>query len=334
MALSIRPASTRAQPLDPAVHQSAASESDHPHPPTPVVGSLRLEELLVLPRLLVGLAVMAATFLVPGVSAPALVGVGIYFCLVALVAHRMIATASEHDRGPFLWTSVADTVGCFAALAVLGATPHAPGVLLFPLLAFELGLKHCIRGGALGLSMLTVAIAARLGYRSGHFGEVPRVWLILLMFAVTGLLLGLAGLLRSNEKARMQAVDDRRRLEQLLRRTVAGVLDEAGVSVSRARREDLLSLVDAAGAHPELGSEITRRLAEAVTPPAPANPLSARETEVLGLVASGLKDREIAARLFLSAGTVRVHMSNIVHKLEVADRAAAVRWYQEQDSQA
>ncbi len=52
--------------------------------------------------------------------------------------------------------------------------------------------------------------------------------------------------------------------------------------------------------------------------------LSKRELEVLSLVAKGKSNKEIAAELFLVEGTVKVHLSNILSKLRVADRTQAV----------
>jgi DNA-binding NarL/FixJ family response regulator len=49
--------------------------------------------------------------------------------------------------------------------------------------------------------------------------------------------------------------------------------------------------------------------------------LSNREREVLALVATGLANDEIAARLYLSTRTVERHMSNIYVKLGVSGRA-------------
>jgi DNA-binding NarL/FixJ family response regulator len=58
-------------------------------------------------------------------------------------------------------------------------------------------------------------------------------------------------------------------------------------------------------------------------------PLSHRELEVLGLVARGTTNREIAATLFITEATVKTHLLHVYAKLEVADRAAAVaRAYQ------
>ncbi|HYH11519.1 MAG TPA: response regulator transcription factor, partial [Thermomicrobiales bacterium] len=53
--------------------------------------------------------------------------------------------------------------------------------------------------------------------------------------------------------------------------------------------------------------------------------LTPREEEVLHLLADGLRDREIAERLFISARTVEGHVTRILAKLDVPTRASAVR---------
>ena len=52
--------------------------------------------------------------------------------------------------------------------------------------------------------------------------------------------------------------------------------------------------------------------------------LTDREREVLDLIAQGYKNADIAARLVLSSKTVRNHVTNILSKLQVADRAEAI----------
>ena len=52
--------------------------------------------------------------------------------------------------------------------------------------------------------------------------------------------------------------------------------------------------------------------------------LTEREREVLALVAEGLTNREIGARLFISAKTASVHLSNLMAKLNVSSRTEAV----------
>ena len=53
-------------------------------------------------------------------------------------------------------------------------------------------------------------------------------------------------------------------------------------------------------------------------------PLTARELELLELVASGLSNRQIAAELFIALGTVKSHIHNIYGKLNAQNRAQAV----------
>jgi LuxR family maltose regulon positive regulatory protein len=55
--------------------------------------------------------------------------------------------------------------------------------------------------------------------------------------------------------------------------------------------------------------------------------LSARELEVLDLVAQGLSNQQIAERLFLSLHTVKTHLKNLLGKLGVTNRTEAAAKY-------
>ena len=63
-----------------------------------------------------------------------------------------------------------------------------------------------------------------------------------------------------------------------------------------------------------------------VSPPTYPAGLTAREVEVLRLVASGLTDLQVAEQLVLSPRTVHSHISSIYRKLDVTSRSAATRY--------
>ncbi|WP_329293948.1 response regulator transcription factor [Streptomyces pseudovenezuelae] len=100
-----------------------------------------------------------------------------------------------------------------------------------------------------------------------------------------------------------------------------------GYLLKDAPRDELCTAVRAAAeGRTVLSPAVASRLVSAVrSPRAPANePLSAREREVLALVAQGMSNREIARELFISEATVKTHLTHLYAKLGVNDRAAAV----------
>jgi DNA-binding NarL/FixJ family response regulator len=107
----------------------------------------------------------------------------------------------------------------------------------------------------------------------------------------------------------------------------------AGFLLKDTPPEDLIAAVRAAARGDSLlAPTVTRRLIEEfVRGPAPGTRrppeldlLTERETEVLSLVARGLTNAEIAERLCLSHATVKTHVSRILAKLRLRDRAQAV----------
>ncbi|MBO0511725.1 response regulator [Streptomyces beijiangensis] len=100
-----------------------------------------------------------------------------------------------------------------------------------------------------------------------------------------------------------------------------------GYLLKDAPRDELFTAVRAAAdGRSVLSPAVASRLVSRVrAPAAPGNEtLSAREREVLVLVAKGTSNREIARELFISEATVKTHLTHIYAKLDVKDRAAAV----------
>jgi DNA-binding NarL/FixJ family response regulator len=104
---------------------------------------------------------------------------------------------------------------------------------------------------------------------------------------------------------------------------------EAGASgylLKAAPEAELLAGVRAVAAgEVALAPGVAALLVKRAATPAPAGPaLSARELEVLRLVADGLSNRAIGERLFLGEATVKTHLLHAFAKLEVSDRTRAV----------
>lgn len=104
-----------------------------------------------------------------------------------------------------------------------------------------------------------------------------------------------------------------------------------GYLLKGADQAEIVRAVTAIGSGEAIfGPTVAQRIVEFFAAPRPAHvtqvfpELTAREHEVLDLIAAGRSDADIAATLVLSHKTVRNHVSNIFTKLRVADRATAI----------
>ena len=106
---------------------------------------------------------------------------------------------------------------------------------------------------------------------------------------------------------------------------------KAGATGYLLKNDDPAKIIDAiheihAGGSP-MTPQIARRVLESFKRPAVNDVLhllTKRETEMLGLLAKGLRYKEIADKLFISTETVRKHINNIYQKLQVQSRIEAV----------
>ncbi len=104
-----------------------------------------------------------------------------------------------------------------------------------------------------------------------------------------------------------------------------------GYLLKGTRHEDMVRAIRAVGSGDAIFSPaIAARLVDYFAALQPRHStqvfpdLSSREREILALLAQGYKNAEIADRLVISSKTVRNYVSNIISKLQVADRAQAI----------
>ena len=104
-----------------------------------------------------------------------------------------------------------------------------------------------------------------------------------------------------------------------------------GYLLKGARYDEILRAIRAVGGgeaifSPAIAARLIGYFAEVrpTAPPRTFPELTDREREVLGLIAQGHRNAAIAGQLYLSEKTVRNHVTNILSKLQVADRAEAI----------
>lgn len=285
-----------------------------------------VERILTWPRIAVGCAVGFVAFVVPSVSPPGVVLIGAWLVLTSLLARRAARANPSPYHGIDISTAalISDTVACGALFALLGLTPHSPAALGVPLLAFELALKRGVAGAVLAGVIVVAAIVTRASLRFARYGLTPRYDAAMLVIAVAGAFLGAGMSLRTRDQERQGAIAEKERIAASLRATVMELLTKSGRDADAWENAQLAALLDAAchtpDVAPDLAAHLARQLSDETDPFEP----SPREQEVLTLLSQGLNDRQIAAELFLSPGTVRVHISNASKKLGASNRTEAV----------
>jgi DNA-binding NarL/FixJ family response regulator len=133
--------------------------------------------------------------------------------------------------------------------------------------------------------------------------------------------LATAGILATAPRTRVVVLTTFETDADIVRAVEAGA---TGYLLKDTPRSDLVSAIRAAArGETVLGPTVAGRLVSHLRRPA-TDPLSARETEVLMLVARGQTNAEIGRALYISEATVKTHLLRAFGKLGVSDRTAAV----------
>jgi len=131
--------------------------------------------------------------------------------------------------------------------------------------------------------------------------------------------------LRAGARSYLTKDADRTDIAQALRVAVGGL------TVFDPRVHATLLAAASPGAASPGGTPGPPGSAPAGRPPGPPDGLTQREVEILGLIAQGLTNGEIADRLFLSNHTIKTHINRIFAKTGSRDRVAAIAYAQRHD---
>jgi DNA-binding NarL/FixJ family response regulator len=166
---------------------------------------------------------------------------------------------------------------------------------------------------------LAVAEAARVK---------PDVILMDLLMPVMDGLAAIAAIKKAQPEVEIVAVTSFIEEEKVTSALEAGA---SGYLLKDAEAEEVATAVRAAHAgevhlDPAVARLLAQRMREKRSAPAPPEPLTEREREVLALVGRGASNKEIATALFITERTARTHVSNILGKLGLASRTQAALW--------
>jgi DNA-binding NarL/FixJ family response regulator len=128
--------------------------------------------------------------------------------------------------------------------------------------------------------------------------------------------------LRAGARSYLTKDADRTDIAQALRAAVGGL------TVFDPRVHATLLAAASGGTGSSGGAGTSAAPGPAGRPPDPPDGLTQREAEILGLVAQGLTNGEIAQRLFLSNHTIKTHINRIFAKTGSRDRVAAIAYAQ------
>ena len=102
----------------------------------------------------------------------------------------------------------------------------------------------------------------------------------------------------------------------------------SGYLLKDSSPEDLLQAINdvyqgKSPLHPVIAQKVIQEMHQPTDLPPTDDPLSGREVEVLQNVAQGMSNQEIAGTLKIKEGTVRIHVGNILNKLQLSNRTQA-----------
>ena len=124
----------------------------------------------------------------------------------------------------------------------------------------------------------------------------------------------------------LTASDDEADLYESIKAGAAGYLLKDGSTYDQVAEAVKLVVAGQSLISPSMATKLLDEFVHMAKGPAPATTLTARELQVLRLVAHGKSNRDIAGELFISENTVKNHIRNILEKLQMKSRMEAAMY--------
>lgn len=200
-------------------------------------------------------------------------------------------------------------------------------------ISYTLGMVHLAESAIVGAAQqlqTSLDMWSALGYPEGIAASLEGLAAVATTshdYTRAARLWGAAEQIRTTYALAIPAIDAR--IHEPYRAVVCASLGAAASTAAEAEGRALAQEQVIAEAGQVTGQPVADKPATGATGSFPAN-LSKREIDVLRLVAEGLSNAEIAARLIISPYTINAHLRSIYRKIGVTSRAAATRWAFEQ----
>lgn len=202
-----------------------------------------------------------------------------------------------------------------------------------PIILTEMLLAYGWRSFWTATAIVGAVLGSRMAQMYWQFHAFPHIGWAVAVGAAILVLAGLGASIMTLTEKLTFAQMHRTRVKETVSAMLCETLTHGKQDVDEAQQMMFMAIVEemCQSAELETGIKLGRQLAECYMAKSEVKSiLTAREREILTLIAEGLSYRKISQQLFVSEGTVRAHAASIMRKAQVHNRNDAIKWAQQE----